>query len=145
MGLEPKEHSASVFVGADIERREVLRHHQIARSPLQRYADAEKDLQEKWEDELKAAVEAEYRRQRADLLLVLQTWLRDVWLHTLGQHQRSELLGFPDVSGASQVAQRVSPHQARENLHVMEELQNWLNTNVQEALALEVSLLKLQL
>ena len=37
-----------------------------ARSPLQRYEDVEKDLREKWEDELAAAVEAEYRRQRAD-------------------------------------------------------------------------------
>jgi len=116
-----------------------------ARSPLQQYKDVDKDLQDKWEDELKAAIEADYRRQRSEWLSLLHWWLRDVWLHTLGQHQRSELLGFPDVSGASQVAQRVSPHQARENLHVMEELQNWLNTNVQEALALEVSLLKLQL
>src|SRR5205085_11471203 len=41
------------------------------RSPLERYKDAEKELQEKWEDELKAAIEAEYRRQRGDLLVVL--------------------------------------------------------------------------
>src|SRR5882762_2000904 len=54
-----------------------------ARSPLQRYKDAEKELQEKWEEELKAAIEAEYRRQRSDLLVVLQRWLRDVWLGTL--------------------------------------------------------------
>src|SRR5215471_4092708 len=49
-------------------------------SPLQRYKDAEKDLQERWEDELKAAVEAEYRRQRSELLAVLHWWLRDVWV-----------------------------------------------------------------
>jgi hypothetical protein len=53
-----------------------------ARSPLEKYGDAEKDLREKWEDELKAAIEAEYRRQRAEVLLLLQWWLRDVWLHT---------------------------------------------------------------
>ncbi|HKI68441.1 MAG TPA: DNA polymerase III subunit, partial [Verrucomicrobiae bacterium] len=54
-----------------------------ARSPLQKYDDIEKELREKWEDELAAAVEAEYRRQRADWLLLLQLWLRDVWLRKL--------------------------------------------------------------
>ena len=44
-----------------------------------------KQLRDKWEEELKAAVEAEYRRQRADFLLALQWWLRDVWLQTLGK------------------------------------------------------------
>ena len=55
-----------------------------ARSPLQRYDDVEKDLRERWEDELAAAIEAEYRRQRADLLLLVQWWLRDVWLPHAG-------------------------------------------------------------
>ena len=55
-----------------------------ARSPLEKYEDAEENLREKWEKELKAAIEAEYRGQRADFLLALQWWLRDVWLHTLG-------------------------------------------------------------
>ena len=55
-----------------------------ARSPLQRYDDVEKDLRERWEDELTAAIEAEYRRQRADLLLLVQWWLRDVWLPHAG-------------------------------------------------------------
>jgi len=35
-----------------------------ARSPLQQHDEIEKDLREKWEDELTAAIEAEYRRQR---------------------------------------------------------------------------------
>ena len=43
-----------------------------AKSPIEKYADAEKDLRDKWEDELSAAVEAEYRRQRADVLRLLQ-------------------------------------------------------------------------
>jgi len=116
-----------------------------ARSPLQQYKDIEKDLQDKWEDELKAAIEADYRRQRSEWLSLVQWWLRDVWLHTLGHERQPELLGFPDLPGASQVAKRVSQRQAQENLQVMEELQDRLNTNVQEALALEVSLLKLQL
>jgi DNA polymerase-3 subunit delta' len=112
-----------------------------ARSPLQKYDDVEKELRDKWEEELAAAVEAEYRRRRADLLLLVQCWLRDVWLHTLAA--RSDLLNFPKISGAEAVAKKISPHQALENLQAMEETQRILHTNVQEALALEVGLLKL--
>ncbi|HSU55731.1 MAG TPA: hypothetical protein VLT36_16870 [Candidatus Dormibacteraeota bacterium] len=122
-----------------------------ARSPLQQHQDAEKDLQEKWEDELKASIEAEYRRQRAELLRTLQWWLRDIWLLTLGKQSEREskasedLLCFPDVPGSKSVAERITPAQAVQNLQVMEQLQRWLSTNVQEALALEVGLLKLHI
>ena len=136
-----------------------------ARSPLEQHPDAEKDLREKWEEELSAAIEAEYRRQRTDLLGVLQWWLRDVWVETLGKSEirgpRSEgspksevrgesseeasLLSFPQLAATRRVAQRVSAAEAMENLQVMEQLQRWLGTNVQEALALEVGLLKLRL
>ena len=114
-----------------------------ARSPLQRYEDVEKDLREKWEDELAAAIEAEYRRQRADLLLLVQWGLRDVWLHALAAG--GELLSFPQVAGAEAVARRLTPRRALENLQVLEQTQRLLHTNVQEALALEVGLLKLHL
>lgn len=127
-----------------------------ARSPLQQYQDAEKDWVEKWESELTAAVEAEYRRQRAELLSLLQWWLRDVWLLTLSRQstgeaararplQEGELLAFPQLASARQLAARLSTTEATENLQVMEQLQRWLSTNVQEALALEVGLLKLRL
>jgi DNA polymerase III subunit delta' len=112
-----------------------------ARSPLEKYGEVEKDLRDKWEDELTAAIEAEYRRQRADLLLLVQWWLRDVWLHTLAAGK--ELLRFPQIGGAESVAQRITAHQALENLQTLEQTQRLLHTNVQEALALEVSLLKL--
>lgn len=112
-----------------------------ARSPLQKYEDIEKDLREKWEEELAAAIEAEYRRRRADLLLLVQYWLRDVWLHTLAAGK--ELLNFPKTPGADAVAQRISSSQALENLETMDETQRLLHTNVQETLALEVGLLKL--
>ncbi len=152
------------------ELRENIEGRLTERSPLQRYKDADKDLQDKWEDELKAAIEAEYRRQRSDLLLILQRWLRDVWLQTLqikskvqeqnntrdarvagcpeskaGTAFSDELLNFPTLAGTSQVAHRILPKDAMENLQIMEQLQRWLNTNVQEALALEVGLLKLHL
>jgi len=131
-------------------------------SPLQRYKDAEKDLQERWEDELKAAIEAEYRRQRSELLAVLQWWLRDVWVRKVrsptpfvkstsevrkseARSESSELLRFPEIAGTERVAGRISAADAVENLQVMEQIQRWLYTNVQEALALEVGLLKLHL
>jgi DNA polymerase-3 subunit delta' len=132
-----------------------------ARSPLERYEDADEDLRDQWEQELKAAAEAEYRRQRADFLLALQWWLRDVWLQTLGEGHSppatglvprpsslvppKDLLVFPQLAGTTPVAQRLSPKAALENLRIIEQLQRWLHTNVQEALALEVGLLKLQL
>jgi DNA polymerase III subunit delta' len=114
-----------------------------ARSPLERYDDVEKDLREKWEEELTAAVEAEYRRQRTDLLAAVQWWLRDVWLQT--QFQDGRLLSFPEMASAGRVAKRISPKQAVENLQVLERTQRLLGSNVQEALALEVGLLKLNL
>jgi DNA polymerase-3 subunit delta' len=141
-----------------------------ARSPLEKYEDVEQELRDKWAEELKAAIEAEYRRQRADFLLALHWWLRDVWLQTMGevQGQQSEagpgatesktindqpsaihspetLLAFPQLTGTKRVAQRITPQAAVENLRILEQLQRWLGTNVQEALALEVGLLKLQL
>ena len=55
------------------------------------------------------------------------------------------LLVLPEMAGTNSVAQRISPKEAMENLRIMEQLQRWLSTNVQEALALEVGLLKLHL
>ena len=114
-----------------------------ARSPIEQYEDVEKDLREKWEDELAAGIEAEYRRRRADLLNVLQRWLRDIWLHTL--KVAGEVTYFPEVPGGERIAGRITPAEALENLRVMDSTQRLLHSNVQEALALEVGLLKLHL
>jgi DNA polymerase-3 subunit delta' len=114
-----------------------------AKSPLERYDDVEKDLRERWEDELKAAIEGEYRRQRSELLLALQWWFRDVWMNTLWPG--SQLLRFPELVGTAKLAKRLNPARALENLKVMESLHRLLHTNVQESLALEVGLLKLHL
>jgi DNA polymerase-3 subunit delta' len=114
-----------------------------ARSPLEKHTEVEKDLRDKWEDELKAAIEAEYRRQRGEVLLLLQWWFRDVWLHTLAMGEG--LLQLPQIAGADEVAKRITPRQAQENLQVLEQTQRLLYSNVQEALALEVGLLKLKL
>jgi hypothetical protein len=58
---------------------------------------------------------------------------------------REGLLVFPQLAGTQRVARRLSSKAALENLRIIEQLQRWLHTNVQEALALEVGLLKLQL
>lgn len=125
------------------EMRALVGESLTARSPLERHDELEKDLREKWEDELAAAIEAEYRRQRADLLLSLQWWFRDVWLHTLSAGR--ELLNFPGLDGAQRVSRRINAHLALENLRILENTQRLLHTNVQESLALEVGLLKLHL
>jgi DNA polymerase III subunit delta' len=114
-------------------------------SPAERYADAEADLREKWESELAAAVEAEYRRCRGELLLGLQWWLRDVWLHQTSAG--SQLPSFPAFEReVGMVAKRISMQDALENVETLERTQFLLReSNVQEALALEVGLLKLKL
>src|SRR5262249_49697447 len=101
-------------------------------------------LRERWEDELAAAIEAEYRRRRADVLLALQWWLRDVWLRALSLG--NDLLSFPLLAhAAGTVAGRITPRRALGNGEGLEQTQQLLGSNVQEALALEVGLLKLKL
>ncbi len=127
-----------------VEQKEAIEKALGERSPLERYDNLEPDMQEKLEKELAAAIEAEYRRQRTDLLGVLHWWLRDVWLHTL--EAGADMLTFPNLAAAAQaVARRISSAEARRNLEEMDRLQRQLYTNVQEALALEVGLLKLKL
>jgi len=115
-----------------------------ARSPLQRYEDVAPDLRDRWETELAAAIEAEYRRQRGELLACVQWWLRDVWLLT--QKLAEHTLTYPEVERHSAtVASRLTPEDAMANLGILEGTQWVLGSNVQEALALEVGLLKLKL
>ena len=114
------------------------------RSPLERYEDVDPKQRERWEDELDAAIEAEYRRQRADLLVGIQWWLRDVWLSAL--KAGTESLSFPGTTESIRtIASRVEPKKALQNLGVLDETLRLLSGNVQEALALEVGLLKLEL
>ncbi len=134
----------SVLLGKLAAIKEEVTESLTKRSPLERYDDADPKLREKWEDELTAAIEAEYRRQRSDLLAGLQWWFRDIWLHAL--QLGVELCSFPQLAAAtSSVARRLSPSQAIENLQLLEHTQRLLASNVQEALALEVGLLRLKL
>ncbi len=114
------------------------------KSPLETHDEIEPALKDRWEEELAAAIEAEYRRQRAELLEALQGWLRDVWLTSRRLPVPSPFQ--PTLAGATEtVGSRITPRSAQLNLEVMEETQRLLGSNIQEALALEVGLLKLQL
>jgi DNA polymerase-3 subunit delta' len=113
-----------------------------ARSPLEKYDDVDSRVKEKWEVELTAAIEAEYRHRRAGVLAVLQWWLRDVWLLTFGSKENGM---FPDLQPVSEtVAVRIASKDALHNIEVVEKTQRLLRSNIQEALALEVGLLKLR-
>lgn len=115
-----------------------------ARSPLERHDEIDPKLREKWEDELTAGIEAEYRRQRSEILAGLQWWLRDVWLRA--EQVGDEFLSFPELRASTGiVADRIRGRDALENLQVLEQTQRVLFTNAQEALVLEVGLLKLKL
>ncbi len=133
----------SVLLKRLSELKEIISADLEARSPLEKYDDIDPKLREKWEDELAAAIEAEYRRQRADVLAGLQLWLRDVWLRTLDGAPEAT---FPTLRPATAaLAALIDPAAATGNLRVLERLQRQLNSNVQEALALEVGLLQLKL
>jgi len=126
------------------DQREQIDETLTARSPLELYDDLDPKMREKFEGELEAAIESEYRRQRTELLGALHWWLRDVWLHTL--RAGAALACFPNLQTATAaVAGRITPGDATRNLEQLDRLQRQLHTNVQEALALEVSLLKLKL
>jgi len=125
------------------EKKEAVQEALEQHSPLQQHDDIEKSLRERWESELAAGVESGYRHQRQELLRLVQRWLRDIWLSAQGIDPA--LLFFPNLSGLTSIASRLSPRQALDNLAIVEQSQRLLHTNVQEALALEVCLLKLHL
>lgn len=114
------------------------------RSLLRQYRDVDPGLREQWEDQLEAAIEAEYRRLRAERLALLEWWLRDVWLVAAGASQIEP--GCPGLAEATRaIGRRLTPEAAAANVGVIERTQRLLNWNVQEALALEVGLLQLNL
>lgn len=143
-GLLPRYRLLGTLLNSLAARRDEIEKTLEASSPLNRYADAEGDQRERWETELTAGIEAEYRKCRADYLSALQWWLRDIWLCTLPEV--GSLARFPNLMSQTQtVASRLDPVRAGRNLESWEKTQRLLYTNVQEALALEVGLLRLQL
>src|SRR6185503_2360528 len=100
----------SVLISKLTAARESIEETLTKRSPLEKHDDIETGLKEKWEEELTAAIEAEYRRHRGDLLAGLQWWLRDVWLQAL--QIGDNLLSYPEFAEASRtVARRLDERQ----------------------------------
>ncbi len=115
-------------------------------SPLERadLREIEPSLRKRWEEELDASIEAEYRRKRTEALGLVHWWLRDIWLLTA--HSPSEYMTFPSLLAESTaVAARLKEPEAMENLKTMDRTQQILHTNAQEALTLEVTFLRLKL
>ncbi len=135
---------SSLLIHLSSKRDTIEEIHQKA-SPLNQHEDIEPILRKRWEKELEATIESEYREQRSQFLAGLQWWMRDVWMMTM--QQSKELLYFQDWADDSQsIAKRINADQALENLQSLETTQRLLETtNVQETLALEVGLLKLKL
>ncbi|HRI13625.1 MAG TPA: hypothetical protein PLX89_11545 [Verrucomicrobiota bacterium] len=115
-----------------------------AASPLEKFPDASAEQRERWEDELEAAVEAEYRRRRGEFLAGFHAWLRDLWIHSLGG---AGDVFLPQLAESSQrLGSRIASADAQANLEHWERTQRLLlSTNAQEALVLEVGLLRLRL
>ena len=125
-------------------KKKVIEQTMTDASPLNAYDDLEPDLRKRYQQELAAAIEAEYRRQRLELLALLQTFFRDVWLQKIVPDD--SLLQFPDLAGSSRtLVKRLSTDAARGNIEITDELQRHLDTNIQELLAVEVALLKFAL
>lgn len=115
------------------------------RSPLHTSeSDLEPKIREQYETELKASIESEYRLQRSKLFLAIQWLFRDVWI--LAEGVGDPRLTYPQFESFSRkLAEKLNRVQAAENLSLMDDLQNILHTNVQEALAVEVCFLNLNL
>ncbi|HTI68344.1 MAG TPA: DNA polymerase III subunit [Candidatus Limnocylindria bacterium] len=143
-GVLPRYRLLGTLLGALGKARTAIEDSLAEASPLNRYPDATPEQKERWGDELTAAIEGEYRRKRGEYLNGLQAWLRDVWLMSEGMG--SDVLFLAQLRDAGRVvSKRLKPVEARNNVELWEGTQRLLHTNVQEALALEVGLLRLKL
>jgi DNA polymerase-3 subunit delta' len=113
-----------------------------AQSPEKKYSEIDSHLLEKLEKEIKASIEAEYRNRRLELFRAMQWLFRDIWLQKVPSG--IEFLVLPHLKDyTAKIASRISPESAKQNLLIIEECQRMLFTNVQEALIIEVTLLRL--
>ena len=143
-GAGTRYHLLSDLLGCLSEKKASIEESLSALSPLETHDDLEPKLRDRYKQELNASIEAEYRKQRADLIALLQWFLRDIWLQSIQAGE--SLLQLPDLAPkSSQIAARIKPSAALNNLTIADKLQRQLNTNVQEALAIEVALLKIAL
>ena len=108
---------------------------------LKRYAESNPEWVKDQEEGIAAAVEAEYRAARGFVLVALKRWLRDVMLCAEGADEN--LLAFATQVTRARKQASCGSAVARGRLEAWEELQESLTRNVNETVALEVALLKL--
>lgn len=121
--------------------REEVAQRLVEQWQLERYKEVNPEWVKEKEEELEAAIAAEYVRERRRLLVPLEHWLRDVLLCSVAAGEKLLTYGA-QAARAKKLARRLSPAAARACLEAWEELQEQLARNVNEALALEVAVLK---
>lgn len=91
------------------------------------------------EESLKASVEANYLHQRDAMLELLLAWMGDIVRHKAG----AERVDLPEYAASTRaIAERTTSEEAMRKLRMLNKLENYLHTNVNENLALEVCFMK---
>jgi DNA polymerase III subunit delta' len=126
----------------DAEKKQVGEQVEQA-AQLDRYRQvADAKWLEKKEEEMEAQVEAEYRRRRKAAMITLEWLLRDV-LIGMEAGDSAALFNRDRSDALRKLAASQTRARALANLETIETLQDQLERNVNEALALEVALLRL--
>lgn len=114
-----------------------------ARMQLDRYREVDDESwHKKMEDELEAQIKADYLRALGSLMVSLEWLLRDVLLGAQGVD--GKLFFHQDRREAlAELGRKVGLERAIENVAVIEEIQEQLDRNVNESLALEVGFLRM--
>lgn len=142
-GIGARYHILGALLELLAERKSRIEKDLSDASPLHTHEDLQPDLRERYKRMLTANIEAEYRRERADVIALFQWFLRDIWLQTL---RGESLLRLPSLKKyTAKIAERITPKEALQNAELADQLQRQLNMNVQESLSIEVALLKIAL
>lgn len=91
------------------------------------------------EDQVAAAIQAEYLGQRDALLDLLLAWMGDVARQQVGG-EHLDLQAYH--AATAKLAQRWTPEETSRRLRVLRQLESHLHTNVNEGLALEVAFIQ---
>ena len=87
------------------------------------------------EEQVEAAIEADYIQQRSALMDLLLSWFGDVARHQAGAEHLDLLRHQKATSG---LAAKWSPAEVSKRIRILRQLESHLHTNVNEGLALEV-------
>lgn len=134
------------LLGQIMEMLEAIRAAKVkkvgARMQPDHYAAADPDYREKLEKEMDAAVEAEYRQARADLLKAASVFFRDLTLLATGADSKFLILKEREKDLRT-IAKGLNGDWLTSRIEMIEDIQSNLRQNINETLAIEVGLLKL--